>query len=103
GLQGMKIVLAFAGLSFSLLSFNRTLRQVQDNKAKLPLLSWSSILLFMWQLCVTLSRIAILALFASAYSQLKILLPVAGLHWFIMYLWILRDHNHPQPEEPGCT
>ena len=78
-------VASLISLSWSLVSYQRSLRMSLPNKANL---TWQGIAVqFLWRLCVIGARVLALALFAAIYSWYIGI--ACTLHAFIMFFWIV--------------
>ncbi|XP_074598771.1 XK-related protein 6-like [Brevipalpus obovatus] len=78
-------IASLVSLSWSLVSYQRSLRLSLPNKAPL---SWQGIAVqFLWRLFVIAARVLALALFAAVYNWYISI--VCGIHCFIMFLWIV--------------
>lgn len=102
--QVISVIASLVSLSWSLVSYLRILRMSLPNKqnmtwpvsdASLPPTSavnshfhtQGTIVQFLWRLLVIGSRVLALALFASEFTYYISI--VCGLHWLLMFLWIV--------------
>ena len=87
--QTVACVTALISLSWALVAYHKALRYSLPNKANMT--STGIAMQFCWHLFTISARVAAMALFASTFVHWVFIL--AGIHWMIMLVWILRQRT----------
>lgn len=87
--QAVSCTTSLCSLSWSLVVYQKTLRNVLPNKRAL---SYRAMVpMFLWRLFTIGARVVCFALFASAFSYWIFI--VVGCHWWVMFVWVFLQKN----------
>jgi hypothetical protein len=87
--RSIALLSSWASLAVSLVSYQRSLRNSREDKAKMSL--WSIPFYFTWRVCETGGRVLCIAMFASVFEFW--VFAVILIHWLVISTWLMFQHT----------